>query len=162
MQGIILRAVAFQHNGLGLHLGGGGILVAGHNNTLYGDGRAYMQGADFVKILNGAVIDHLRILEARAIVKIDKAHVLLLAVVADPALQANLLTLKFRKALLQRAGGDNLHEKCPSHQRSAPWPKAQMGGAKCSIIYDTTNPARLQLSVANLVDSAARNMVYCP
>ena len=76
-------------------------------------------GADRVEAFDGAVIDHLRIFEAGAVVKIDETDILLLAVVADPSPQADLLPAKRFQALFELPGSNHLHGDSPNVALSA-------------------------------------------
>ena len=84
-------------------------MVGGHDGAAHGDGRAHAEGLHLGEVLDIAVVNHLRVLEAGAVEKVDEAHALLLAVVADPALQADPLTLQLGQAFLQLSGGDDVH-----------------------------------------------------
>ena len=106
---VILRAVAFEVDGNRLHFGGRRIFVGRHNLARHGNRRADMQGLDGGVVLDGIIVDHLRILEASAIEKVDEAHVLLLAVIANPALQHHRLSLQFIQALFQFARRQYVH-----------------------------------------------------
>ena len=109
LEGVILGAVAFQGDLAGLHLGGGGILVGGHHGAHHGDGRAHPQGLDGLKAVDLAVVDHLGVFEAGAVKEINEAHVFLLAVVADPALQLHLLAVQAGEVFLQGQGRCDFH-----------------------------------------------------
>ena len=113
LQGVILGAVALQDDLGGLHLGGGGILIGRNHGALHGDGRAHAQGLDLLKARDVVIINDLRVLEAQAIEEVDEAHVLLLAVVADPAAQGDGLTLQLAQAILEFKGGNDAHGNIP-------------------------------------------------
>ena len=68
-----------------------------------------MQGLNRRIVFDGIIVDHLRVLEAGAIEKVDEAHVLLLAVIANPALQHHRLSLQFIQALFQFARRQYVH-----------------------------------------------------
>ena len=106
---IILRAVTLQGNHACLDLRRGRIFIRRHNLSLYGDGRADMQLRNACEICDGFVIDHLRILETGSVIKINETDILLLAVIADPALHADFLTEQLGKMLLKIASGNDLH-----------------------------------------------------
>ena len=106
---VILRAVAFEVDGNRLHFGGRRIFVGRHNLARHGNRRADMQGLNRRIVFDGIIVDYLRVLEAGAIEKVDEAHVLLLAVIANPALQHHRLSLQFIQALFQFARRQYVH-----------------------------------------------------
>ena len=109
LQGIILGAVALQRDLRRLNLRRFGIPVAGHHLSPHPHGAADPEGLDGFKIRHRAVVNHLGIPETGAVIEIDKAHVLLLPMVADPALQGHLLPLQLLQPLLQLPGGHDVH-----------------------------------------------------
>ena len=106
---VILRAVAFEVDGNRLHFGCRRIFVRRHDLARHGNRRADMQGLNRRIVFDGIIVDHLRVLEAGAIEKVDEAHVLLLAVIANPALQHHRLSLQFIQALFQFARRQYVH-----------------------------------------------------
>ena len=113
LQGVILRAVSFQHNGGSLNLRRSGILVAGHH--LAGDrhGAAHPKGLRFLKASQRIVIHHLRIAKTGPVKEINETDILLLPVVPDPALQRNFLPLQLLQPFLQFPGGHRIHPVNP-------------------------------------------------
>ena len=106
---VILRAVAFEVDSNRLHFGRRRIFVGRHDLARHGNRRADMQGLNRRVVFDGIIVDHLRVLEAGAIEKVDETHVLLLAVIANPALQHHRLSLQFIQALFQFARRQYVH-----------------------------------------------------
>ena len=113
LQRIILRAVPFQLDSQRLDLRRLRIPVAGHHLPGHAHGAADVEALDLLEIRDIVIVDHLGILKAGSVEKVDEPHVLLLPVVADPSLQGNLLPLQLRQPLLQLPGGDDVHGQSP-------------------------------------------------
>ena len=91
-----------------------------------------METLDLVVVVNVRIIDHLGILETGAIKEINKAHILLLAMVANPAPQQHFLTRQRLQAFLQLSCGNHVHalfrSSCASLRNFVPCMIAQARG----------------------------------
>ena len=114
---MVLRAVALKRDGAGLDFRGFRILVAGDDFAGHLHRAADPKGLHRFEVRQGIIVHHLRILEAGSVKEVHEAHILLLAMVADPAKQGHFLTLQLLKAFLQLPGGDGSHVE-PLHTNS--------------------------------------------